>query len=128
MKIRDTVIEHTDMRSAKVKRHWIVPGDAPKSVEDLSFVSRGPEKSLNWFSVTDPNTDYWGVHRMLGRAYAFELLDLIHNSQATEVPRHALAHIANGVFRHRLTSRSDGLMEGFFSVLSEYLITGAVDR
>ena len=61
------------------KTQWLVSSSAPKSVDDLSYTSRDAIGRINWWDVSPPKTNYWGVHQMLGRAYAFEILDLLNN-------------------------------------------------
>ncbi len=75
---------------SKRKTTWLLCGNLPKTSDDLPFVSRDTEGGTNWWSVIPPNTDYWHAHQVLGRAYAFDLLDLIHNPEA-EFPEHILA-------------------------------------
>lgn len=64
---------------------------------------------------------------MLGRAYAFELLDLIHNKQAQDIHPHTFSFITSDIVR-RGFALPDGLYSGFFAAISEYLVTGEVDR
>lgn len=111
----------------KKSRRWHVPGGSPCSVDDLNFTSRDPEGRICWWDVTPPKNDYWHVHQMLGRAYAFELLDLIHNKQAGTITPHAFGFIACDITR-RGFAMPDGLYSGFFDAISEYLVTGEVDR
>jgi hypothetical protein len=115
----------------KVARHWLLFGNAAKKVEDLPFVGRDSEDRLNWWTVTPPKTDHWGVHQMLGRAYAFELLDLVHNPEAEKLNEHIISRIADAMMRWRMTAEpcaGEAIPHGFFEVLSEYLVIGRVNR
>lgn len=112
---------------SKKSRRWYVPDGAPCCVDDLNFTSRDPQGRLNWWDVTPPKTDYWHAHQMLGRAYAFDLLDLLHNKRAEPIPPHAFGYIACAIAR-RGFAMPDGLYSGFFAAISEYLVTGEVDR
>lgn len=49
-----------------------------KSINNLSFTSRDNLGSIVWWDVTPPKTEYWAVHHMLGRAYGYELIDLLY--------------------------------------------------
>jgi hypothetical protein len=114
----------------KVARHWLLFGNAAKKVEDLPFVGRDSEDRLNWWTVTPPNTDHWDVHKMLGRAYALDLLDLVHNPEA-EKPERIISCIADAMMRWRTTVEpcaGQAIPDGFFEVLGEYLVTGRVNR
>ena len=104
---------------------WLVPSDAPRTIDDLPFTSRKDDR-FKWWDVEPPKTEYWHPHQALGRAYAFELLDLIHNPEREEIPDDTFASIAAEIVRQR--PYMDGLYIGFFEVISEYLITGRVDR
>lgn len=137
----DTVIR--SIRNLKAKEHfpgmveasrktrWLVSSTAPKSVDDLTFTSRDELGRINWWSVTVPKTDYWHVHHTLGRAYAFELLDLLHNPEATDDDPHALGCISTSIAHWMQTvagSAATGMADGFFSVISEFVSTGTADR
>lgn len=111
----------------KKPRRWYVPEGAPCTVDDLNFTSRDPQGRIIWWDVTPPKTDYWHAHEMLGRAYAFELLDLIHNHKAAKLTPHTFGFIACDIAR-RGAAMPDGLYSGFFAAISEFLLTGEVDR
>ena len=118
------------LREVKHQRHWILCGNIPKKVGDLPFVGTDSEGRFNWWTVTPPKTDYWGAHQVLGRAYAFDLLDLVHNPEA-EAPEHIISFIADAMMRWRRTVEpcaGEAIPHGFFEVLSEYLVTGRVNR
>lgn len=109
---------------------WLLPPDAPRKPEDLNFVARDELGRLDWWRVDPPKTDYWHVHQVLGRAYAFELLDLMNNP-AAEYPPHILAYITSAMWRWSAQvggAASDGIAHGFFEVLSEFLGDGNVKR
>ena len=96
----------------------------------MPFVGTDSEGRFNWWTVTPPKTDYWHAHQMLGRGYAFELLDLVHNPEA-EKPDHIISFIADAMMRWRRTVEpvaGEAIPHGFFEVLSEYLVTGQVNR
>lgn len=118
------------LKEVKRQHHWLLCGNIPKKVEDLPFVCTDSEGRFNWWTVTPPKTDYWHAHKMLGRAYAFDLLDLVHNPEA-EKPEHIVGCIADAMMRWRTTVEpcaGEGIPRGFFEVLSEYLVTGRVNR
>jgi hypothetical protein len=108
---------------------WLVPKSGPpKTADDLSFTSRG-ERGINWWDVVPPKTDYWHVHEMLGRAYAFELLDLI-NRPSKERPNVA-AYVCKAVGQWSVSadrSADGGMADGFFAVIGEFLETGTAAR
>ena len=108
---------------------WVVSNEhSPKSVDDLSFTSRG-ERGINWWDVVPPKTDYWHVHEMLGRAYAFELLDLI-NRPSKERP-HVAAYVCKAVGQWSVSAdrlADGGMADGFFAVIGEFLETGTANR
>lgn len=111
-----------------VRAAWNASPGAARTVDELSFTSRDELGRFNWWDVTPPKTNYWHVHEMLGRAYAFELLDLIHNpNRVDEVPTNAFGAVAAEIVRqgHKM---NDGLYIGFFAVFSEYLIEGRAAR
>lgn len=112
---------------SKKTRRWLVPTRAPRTPDDLNFTARDHQGRIDWWSVTPPKTDYWHAHQMLGRAHAFELLDLIHNKHAEPIPPHLFGYIASDIAR-RGFALPDGLYSGFFAAISEYLVTGEVDR
>lgn len=112
---------------AKKVEPWYVSSFAAKTVDELNFTSRDANGRINWWDVTPPKTDYYHAHEMLGRAYAFELLDLIHNDRAEPVSPQILSYIASEIIRHG-AAMPDGLCSGFFGAISEYLVTGKVDR
>lgn len=110
---------------------WHVPLTAPKTVDDLTFTSRDADGRIVWWDVTPPKTNYGHVHEMLGRAYAFEVLDLLNNPQAEADNAGALGYIMDAISRSRGTSSGgagEGMASGFFSVISEYVATGSADR
>lgn len=109
---------------------WALTRNLPESPDDLPFTQRNPDGRYVWWTVTPPNTDYWHVHQVLGRAYAFKLLDLLHNPDA-EYPEHILSFITDAMIYWRLTVSqpgAEGIIHGFFEVISEYLSTGMVRR
>lgn len=99
---------------------------ATSDVDNLSFTSRDPEGRIRWWDVTPPKTDYWHVHEMLGRAYAFEFIDLIQEKDK-KLSKHTFGFIASEIVRQGRTM-NDGLYFGFFCAISEYLIEGRVSR
>lgn len=112
----------------KRKSEWYVPGDAPKTADDMTFTSRDLQGRICWWDVTLPKTNYWSAHVVLGRAYAFELLDLINNPEAEE-SKHILSYIVGDQMRWKGQDPCGGaIIEGFHQVISEYLATGKVDR
>jgi hypothetical protein len=119
------------MRVASRKTQWIVSAGAAKTVDELTFTSRDAEGRIRWWDVNPPRTDYWPAHRMLGRAYAFEVLDLINNPDATDTPRHQLRCILGAIADWLPTvhgTSASGMADGFHSVISEYVATGTADR
>src|SRR6266705_3577058 len=95
---------------------WLVPkSGSPQSAEDLSFTSRD-ERGINWWNVTPQKTDYWHAHEMLGRAYAFELLDLIHRPSKERADVAAYVLKAVGQWSESADRLADGGMaDGFFA-------------
>lgn len=119
------------MVKASRKTQWLVSSTSAKSADDLSFTSRDEMGHINWWSVTPPKTDYWHVHYTLGRAYAFELLDLLHNPEAKDNNTHALGQISTTIahWMHTVAgSAASGMADGFFSVISEFVSTGTAGR
>lgn len=113
------------------KTHWRVTCNAPKTVDELTFTSRDAQGRINWWDVTPPKTDYWHVHEMLGRAYAFEVLDLLNNPSAEGDNVADLGFIMGAIARWLPTtagSAASGMADGFFRVISEYVATGTASR
>lgn len=116
------------IRKRRRMTSWYVLRDAPRKPEDLTFTGRDERGLFSWWNATLPRTDYWHAHQILGRAYAFELLDLINNPGA-EVPKHILAYIAEAQARDSQPDPCGGaIVHGFFEVISEYITTGTADR
>ena len=114
----------------KRKTKWLVTKGAPKVVEDLSFFTRDSAGRAVWWDVTPPKTDYWHVHEMLGKAYAFELLELVNNPEA-EHASGLVKNVAEAVARCAWTTpgcAGQGMASGFFEVLGEYIQTGTASR
>ena len=110
---------------------WIISTTSPKTVDDLPFVSRsGDGASGSWWDVMPPKTDYYHAHEMLGRAYAFDVLDLMHTPGADCPPR-ILEYVMTAV-ANRQSSIDDwpalAVAQGFFGAISEFLVTGSSDR
>ncbi len=118
------------------KTQWIVGGDSPKTVDDLSFTARDAGGRFHWWSVEPPKTNYWHVHQMLGRAYAFEVLDLLNNPEAKDdvgdgQHQHVLGCILGAICRWQPTvndTAASGIADGFFHVIGEYVATGTANR
>jgi len=107
---------------------WLVPENAPKKSDDLPFVGRDAQGHFSWWSVTLPKTDYWAAHEVLGRGYAFELLDLMNNPKA-QFPEHILSFIVGAQMRWKGNDPCGGaIVHGFHEVLSEYLTSGTANR
>lgn len=118
------------MKQATRKMRWIIPSKNPRKPEDLNFVARDAEGRMVWWHVEPPKTDYWHVHQVLGRAYAFELLDLMNNPDS-EYPEHILAYITCAMTRWASSvpaGAGEGTIHGFFEVISEFLGKGEVSR
>jgi hypothetical protein len=114
----------------EIKRKWLVGSFTPETVDELKFTSRAPDNGIRWWDITPPNTDYYHVHEYLGRAYAFEFLDLIHNPDKKarkKVYKHTLKFIVSDMMRKQ-EKAPDLVWEGFFDVISEFLIKGKVPR
>lgn len=123
-------IKGTGMSYTRRAHKWAITGDGPKKPDDLSFTSRDAEGRMVWWNVTPPKTNYWHVHEMLGRAYAFEVLDLLNTPDA-ECPERIVSYITLDMHRWSHTvpwCAAEGIMHGFFDALSEYLVTGSADR
>lgn len=95
-----------------------------KSVHDLSFVSKDGPGVGKWWDPTLPKTEYWSVHRELGRAYGYELLDLWHNPDA-EVSASQIGRMCQEAGRY---GPAVSVADGFFEILGEYLVNGDVSR
>ncbi|WP_124523695.1 MULTISPECIES: hypothetical protein [unclassified Burkholderia] len=118
------------IREATKRIKWSVSSSAPCTPEDLPFTARDENGHMVWWSVVPPNTDYYAVHHTLGRAYAFELLDLLNNPEG-EFNEHILSFITGNMLRSVQRSgdwREATMVEGFFAVVSEYISTGQVSR
>ena len=111
---------------------WLLPANAPRTIDDLNFTSRDETGSLNRWDVTPTKTDYWSVHQQHGRALAFEFLDLLHNPDGEDIHEHTFGLIASEIVSQPMPMadkmRTDGIYIGFFELISEYLINGRVDR
>ncbi len=111
-----------------VRAKWVVSSSAASNVDELYFTSRDAEGRICWWDVTPPKTNRWHVHAALGRAFAIDLLDLIHNGEKTEaLYKHTFGFIASEIVRCGSTMDT-GLYDGFFCTISEYLITGKVAK
>ena len=112
------------------KTRWLVTSNAPKSVDELGFTSRDEGGAFNWWDVMPPKTEHWGAHYELGRAYAYELLDLLNNPEAEEENTHVMGCISTAIARWMpsVTGAATGMADGFFSVMSEFVATGTVNR
>jgi hypothetical protein len=119
------------MVNASQKTKWIVSSRSAKSVDELSFTSRSQAGNFCWWDVTVPKTDYWHVHQMLGRAYAFEVLDFLNNPESQDVNGHELGFISVAIARWLPTvagTAGTGIADGFFEVISEFVSTGTANR
>jgi len=115
----------------KKRMRWSVDSSAPKTAEELSFVRRNEKGHMVWWDVTPPKTEYWHAHEMLGRAYAFELLDYVHNpeSDAHERTIGIVCKAISGWAAATLNrTAACGMQSGFFNVLSEFIRTGTANR
>jgi hypothetical protein len=113
------------------KTSWVVPPDAPRTADDLPFTSRDEKGFIRWWDVTPPNTEYCHPHDALGRAYAFELLDLLNNPKADDDKAHYLRFISGAITRWRSTvsgGAAESMADGFFDVIGEFLTTGTARR
>ncbi len=121
------VQSHEGLRQTKRNIKWYVPSQAATKAQDLNFTGKDEQGRMTWWDVTPPKTDYCHPHHALGKAYAFEFLDLIHNPDA-EKSEHMFSFIACEIVRKRLSMPNESLYAGFFDVISQYLITGEVGR
>lgn len=113
------------------KTTWLVTSNAPKTVDQLTFTARDGSGRIDWWCVQPPLTDYWHVHEMLGRAYAFEVLDLLNNPDASDDNEHVLRCILGAISSWLPTvanSAASGIADGFFGVIGEYVATGTASR
>lgn len=116
---------------ASRKTKWLVSNSAPKSVDELNFTARDAQGHIIWWNVTPPKTEYWHVHHELGRAYAFEVLDLLNNPNAERDHERVLGFIMAEIARWLPSvsgSAATGIADGFFGVVSEYVATGTASR
>ena len=119
------------MKKTSRRTRWIISACAKKSVDELNFTERVEDGSIRWWQVNPPKTNYWHVHQMLGRAYAFEVLDLVNNPAAQEESRHCLRFILGAIADWLPSVRgtaATGMADGFFEVIDEYVSTGTADR
>lgn len=124
--IADSVVE-TSRKTA-----WIVNGKAPRTVDELSFTSRDSRGHINWWDVQPPKTRYASAHEMLGRVYAFEILDLLNNPSAMEEENdHILGYVMSAISKWVATVAIPGasaMAYGFFSVIGEYVASGTAEK
>jgi hypothetical protein len=111
----------------KIKRRWYSASGSARTVDELNFTSREPAGRIRWWDVATPKTDYGHPKRALGRAYAFELLDLIHNAKRKGVSKYTFGFIACEIARnsHKIDPT---VYEGFFLAISEFLVDGKLTR
>lgn len=117
--------------STSRKTAWLVSASAPKCADELTFTARDAGGLMIWWDVTPPLTNYWHVHEMLGRAYAFEVLDLLNNPNAEKDNDWILGFILGAIARWLPSvsgSAASGIADGFFKVVSEYVATGTTSR
>lgn len=122
------ILPGLDVRLVKRKFSNIIC--SPRTLNDLSFRKVEDGICKSWWAVIPPKTDYWHAHQVLGRAYAFELLDAIHNP-SEEVFKHILSPTVDSMIRWAPTvspAAASGIPHGFFEVISEYLVVGKVNR
>ncbi|WP_326536856.1 hypothetical protein [Pseudorhodoferax sp.] len=113
------------------KTAWIVSTNAPKTADELTFTARDAEGRMIWWDVTPPRTNYWHVHEMLGRAYAFEVLDLLNNPSAEKDNEWTVGFTLGAIARWLPDvsgSAASGIADGFFKVIGEYAATGTASR
>jgi hypothetical protein len=109
---------------------WLLGPAAARSVDELSFTTRDELGRIDWWNVTPPKTDYWPAHQQLGRAYAFELLDLLNNPRAVDQQR-VLSSVLGSIARWLpgvAGTGAEGMADGFFAVVDEYVATGSANR
>lgn len=131
LKVREYAPGVPGMVIASRKTRWCVTENSPKSVDELKFTSRDHNGCIRWWDVVVPKTEYWGVHHALGKAYAFEVLDYIHNPEAQDVNGSELGNICGAIARWLPTvagSAASGMADGFFGVVSEFVSTGTAAR
>jgi hypothetical protein len=124
-----TVVSDALGTEVKKRTSWHVSSEAPITVDDLDFTSRDERGCISWWDVTPPKSKYYSPHYELGRGYAFDLLDLIHNPKAKLMGRE-VEFISCAVARSSGSkgSASDSVADGFFNVLGEFLTTGTANR
>ncbi|MDH5612223.1 MAG: hypothetical protein OEY66_07185 [Gammaproteobacteria bacterium] len=113
------------IQQATIKLEWQVSSDAPKTVDDLYFTKREPNGCINWWAVTKPS-NYYSANYMVGRAHAFDVIELMFNPKAKNLNDGLLSNIAINMAENHKTD--DGVMRGFFSAFSELLLNGKVVR
>lgn len=67
--------------------NWVLSSNGPDTIDDLPFVARDSEGRAIWWKVDPPKTNYDAVHRMLGKAYAIDLIDYIHATASCAAKR-----------------------------------------
>ena len=124
------VIQGTDLRISKPQMRWVVPNDAPRTADDLKFTSRDAAGRIDWWDVTAPQTDYYHVHELLGRAYAFEYLDWAHNPDGDCRPAD-LSYIVTAMARKYAATgdwKIEAMIKGYLAVIGEMVTTGNANR
>ena len=114
----------------KNKTKWIVSSLAATKPSELNFVDHNDSVRFSWWNVAPPNTDYGHAHEMLGKAYAYEFLDMINNPIKDEDHSQdgILAFIARDMAAQRSDYRMEAIADGFWRVINEYLLHGTAVR
>lgn len=107
---------------------WKVTSSTPRNVDDLLFTSRNSEGEICWWNPPALTSDDPLAHEGMGRACAYDLLKLIHNSAKTEeLDKHTISYITSEIERQDHTMNA-AIYKGFFEMISEHLIDSTGDR
>lgn len=94
-----------------------------RELTDLTFVkSDGATRPFFW-STPKLKTDEWSVHEEVGRSFGHEFLELLKEGNLNAK---AFSWIATDISLSG--ADNDGMLIGFFDVISEHLVTGGALR
>ena len=95
---------------------------AHRTVDELSFTARDARGLMVWWNFTPPSTQYWPAHFDLGRAYAYEALELMRDPNLQPEQDRALGFILAAVARWLPSvagTAAAGIADGFFATIGE---------
>ncbi|WP_040452780.1 hypothetical protein [Hydrocarboniphaga effusa] len=117
------------MTEVRRSQKWVISKDAPSKVEDLSFVSIGPDERPIWWKPEVLKTRYSQAHCALGTAYAYEFLDFMNNPHASDDTKELiLGFIVSAMIHGSRDWKAVTVAESFMKTVGTYMSTGAVYR